>query len=113
MSRQIHISDKAMHDIEAALAWTLEQFGERKYAEYREIIRLALIDIATNPNQAPAKHRPEIHPDARTFHLSRRGQRSRHFLLFRIVDDQTIEIGRLLYDAMELSSHLPPEYEPT
>jgi len=71
---------------------------------------LALKDIAADPDQYPATSRDEIHPDARTFHIARKGQRARHFFLFRIKDDEYIEMARLLHDSMELSNHLPPDY---
>ncbi len=112
MSWQIHISRMAQQDIEEALAWTLEHFGERKYEEYRDLIKLALNELATDPRHSQTRRRSEIHPSARTLHLSRRGKRARHFLLFRVVDEQTVEVGRLLYDAMDISRHLPPEYRP-
>jgi toxin ParE1/3/4 len=40
-------------------------------------------------------------------HISRRGRRGRHFLLYRVVDGQIIEIGRILYDRMDPQRHPP------
>jgi toxin ParE1/3/4 len=111
MSFTLRISATARRDIEDVLAYTLAQFGERKRAEYRLLIQLALADIRADPNKTPAKRRPELHRDARTFHIARAGRRARHFLLFRVVDGEIVEIGRLLHDAMELRRHLPEGFE--
>lgn len=105
MPFQIRISAQAQRDIEDALAWTLKEFGESKYDEYRELIREALVDIAMNPDAA--RRRPELHASARTFHIARRGRRARHFLLLRVAPDGIVEIGRLLHDGMDLQLHLP------
>lgn len=97
MSHTLRISNRAARDIEEVLAYTLAQFGARKRAEYRALIRDALADIAADPHRAPAKHRPELHPGARTFHIARRGKRARHFLLYRVIGDEFVDVGRLLH----------------
>lgn len=112
MHRQLRISHQARADIKEVLARTLTQFGERKYEQYLELIRMALHEIAANPEHRRAKRRPEIHERARTFHIARHGQRARHFFLFRAAEDGTVEIGRFLYDGMELARHLPKAYGP-
>lgn len=109
MSWNLRISKQTQREIDEVLAWTLREFGTHKYDEYRELIRSALIDIARDPSIA--RPRPELHESARAFHIARRGKRARHFLLLRIVDDNIVEIGRLLYDGMDLKTHLPPGYE--
>jgi len=107
MAVTFRISTQAKRDIEHALAWTLREFGERQYDEYRELIRSALLDVARRPELS--RHRPEIHEHARTFHIARAGHRARHLLLLRIGDDGIVEIARLLHDAMDLRSHLPDD----
>lgn len=107
MRHKLRFSPQAVRDIEEALEYTLEQFGERKQEQYKDLIRLALADIAVNPDDPRAKRRPELHPDARTFHLSRRGMHARHFLLYRVTADRHVDIGRLLHDSMDLARHVP------
>jgi toxin ParE1/3/4 len=34
----------------------------------------------------------------------------RHFLLYRVTESNTVEIGQNLHDSMELDIHLPKEY---
>ena len=107
MSFTLRFSKQAAQDIENVLAVTLLQFGEGQLSRYRDLIRQALSNLRADPYAPPAKHRPEIHPDARTFHIARRGKRARHLFVYRVVDPSTIEIARLLHDSMELWRHLP------
>jgi len=107
MSFRIRFSKAAVQDIQQVLTFTLEEFGERQYQEYRELIRLALADIASNPLRPTSKHRPELHRNARTFHISRQGKRARHFLIYRIMPDKVVDVARLLHDSMDLRRHVP------
>jgi toxin ParE1/3/4 len=107
MTRGLRVSPQAFRDIEDALAYTREQFGDRKFEQYEHLIREALADIAENPEGPRARRRPDIHADARTFHLGHRASRARHFLLYRIAADGHVDIGRLLHDSMDLKRHLP------
>lgn len=111
MSFTLRFSALAIRDIESVLAYTRERFGNQAEEKYRSLIREALLDISSDPHRAPAKHRPEIHADARTFHISRRGGKARHFFLYRIVDRGFVDVGRFLHDSMDLARHLPPDYE--
>jgi len=110
MSFRIRISRRAVRDIEQVLAHTMRQFGPRQYERYKPLIRDALADIAADPVASPAKHRPEIRSDARTFHISREGKHAGHFFLYRVVEDRFVDIGRLLHDSMEVRQHLPESF---
>lgn len=107
MAVHIRISTQAQRDIEEVLAWTLREFGKRQYDQYRDLIRQALIDVARHPERT--RCRPELDDHVRTFHIARRGRGARHFLLLRIGKDGVVEVGRLLYDGMDLRSHLPQD----
>jgi toxin ParE1/3/4 len=109
MPFRIHVSNQARRDIAEALAWTRDRFGEDKEEEYWDLILAAFADLARDPEKA--RRRPELHPQARTFHIARRGKRARHFLLLSIAEPDTVEIARLLHDSMDLASHLPQGYE--
>jgi toxin ParE1/3/4 len=113
MRRQLRFSRRAARDIENVLAHPLKQFCEQKYQEYKTLIHQALADLAAGPNRPPAKRRPELHHDARTFHIARPGKRARHFFLYRVVGNEFIDIGRLLHDAMDLQRHLPKGFDST
>ncbi|MCG8557294.1 MAG: type II toxin-antitoxin system RelE/ParE family toxin [Proteobacteria bacterium] len=110
MGRQIRIADAAHKDIAEVLRHTRKEFGRRKYLQYRALIELALQELARDPLGSTTRQRKELHPAARTYHIARRGKRVRHFFLYRVSDEGVVEIGRLLYDGMELTRHLPRGY---
>jgi plasmid stabilization system protein ParE len=89
------------------LGYTLEEFGEAKYLEYRALIGLALKTLAATP--MVGKRRPEIHPDAWTYHIARHGRKARHLFLYRIRD--VVEVARFLYDAMDFPRQRPKEWK--
>jgi toxin ParE1/3/4 len=111
MSFRLRISKRAVRDIEQAIAYTLQHFGERKHEVYKSLIREALADVAAHPLAPPAKPRPELHRNARTFHIARKGKPARHFFLYRVVGKEFLDIGRLLHDSMDLQRHLPEGFE--
>lgn len=52
----------------------------------------------------------EIGPGLLTLHMARKGNKGRHFVLFRITpnrDERTIDVLRLLHDTMDISRYLP------
>lgn len=111
MKYKLRFSRQAVQDIADVLAFTAEQFGQGQRQRYQQIIGQALAEIADDPENMHARRRPEIHAEARTMHLARRGRPARHFLLYRVTSDQFVDIGRLLHDSMELRRHLPPGFE--
>jgi plasmid stabilization system protein ParE len=100
------LSPRAYAHIVDVLAFTLERFGETKYLDYLALIGIALETLESRPNAG--KRRPEIHPDAWTFHIARPGRRARHIFLYRIRAD--VEIASFLYDAMDLRRQHPKEW---
>jgi toxin ParE1/3/4 len=122
MSRFI-ISPAAERDIESILAWTHEQFGTSGRLRYEALLVRAILDVADDAQRAGIQKRPEIAPEARTYHLFHSRNRveaaigqvhnPRHLLLYRTRDDGRIEIGRVLHDSMDFSRHLPDEYRRT
>ncbi|HBE69096.1 MAG TPA: plasmid stabilization protein ParE [Planctomycetaceae bacterium] len=119
--RLFRISSVAESDIEDILAWTHERFGEAARVRYEALIAQAIIDIASNPDRNGCTPRHELAKSASTYHLhwsrnqvseaTGRVKRPRHFLLYRIADNGTIEIGRVLHDSMELARHLPTDFD--
>jgi toxin ParE1/3/4 len=110
----------AERDITSILAWTHEHFGEQARLRYEALLVQAIVDVAEDPERPGSALRHEISRVACTYHLwhSRnhvdvaigRVRRPRHLLIFRFTDENQIEIGRVLHDSMDLSSHLPVEY---
>jgi toxin ParE1/3/4 len=107
MKFKLRFSNEVLRDLDRVLIYTGEHFGPQKYREYQQLIRSALRSIESHPFRAPAKSRPDIHPDAMTFHIAKRGQHARHLFLYRVREDQRVEISRLLHDSADLQQHLP------
>jgi toxin ParE1/3/4 len=117
---RFEIAPTAARDLEAILLWTYQEFGERAMERYKALLTQAIRDVAHDPQLAGSTGRPEIADSARTYHLihSRhnvaaklgRVKRPRHFLLYRIRQDGTVQIGRVLHDSMDLARHVPDEY---
>lgn len=117
--KRYHLSSSASRDIEQILAWTELRFGEQAKSRYQLLIIQAIRDIVADPQRAGCIRRPDLRDRMRTYHLrfSRdrvkparlRVKRPRHFLILRIVAEDTIEIGRVLHDGMDLMRHLPPD----
>lgn len=102
----IVIHPRAEAQIVDVLDYTLATFGEAKYLDYRDLIGLALETIEATPTAG--KRRPEIHPDAWTYHIARRGRHARHLFLYRI--QEVVEVASFLYEAMDLPRQRPREW---
>ncbi|MFT5387702.1 MAG: toxin ParE1/3/4 [Candidatus Omnitrophota bacterium] len=117
---KVKISDAARQDVANILTYTNDQFGTQIQKKYSRLIQQAIKDVQEDPERPGVKRRPEICDIARTYHIfySRDNTKSRgntikkprHLLLFRISEDNELEIGRILHDSMELELHLPNEY---
>ncbi|HEY3796871.1 MAG TPA: type II toxin-antitoxin system RelE/ParE family toxin [Caulobacteraceae bacterium] len=110
----------AEDDIVDILAWSRAQFGEAAARRYESLITSAMADLIADPFRPGSADRPELGPGARSWHLrtSRRrvgrGDRGvgrpRHLLIYRIETDVVV-VGRVLHDAMELTRHLPDDWD--
>jgi toxin ParE1/3/4 len=117
---EVIIAPRARSDIASILAWTEECFGPQTLKRYTKLITTAIEQIAENPECAGSSERPEIAEHCRTYHLyfSRKSagragdriRRPRHLLLYRVTESNSVEIGRVLHDSMDLHAHLPEEY---
>ena len=109
MSRpwRIRLSDQAERDLIAISRWTAENFGHSQAEQYVETILQAIDDLIAGPETLGTKARDELAPGIRTLHTARHGRKARHFVVFRVADDQVLEVLRLLHDSMDLARHLP------
>jgi toxin ParE1/3/4 len=118
---RFRLAPQAERDIEAILAWTHEEFGEKARRRYEALLAKAILDVAESPGRPGSHDRPEIAPAARTYHIRHsrawvkrtagKVERPRHFLLYRTRDDGTVEIGRVLHDGMDLRRHLSDDFQ--
>jgi toxin ParE1/3/4 len=105
---RVRLGAVAEIDFANVLKWTAENFGPRQARVYRDTIVQAIGELADGPDVAGSAARNEILRGLRTLHVSRRGRRGRHLLVYRVTEDGTIEIARILHDGMDLSRHLSP-----
>lgn len=116
----LRISHQAQSDILDILRYTQRTFGEGARQRYQRLIQAALIALLVDPERPGSKARSDIFPGLRSLHLyhcrlavaSGRVIKPRHIVLYRIVANQTLEIVRILHDAMEISRHLPASDQP-
>ena len=109
------LTQTARADIVSILAWSHEQFGEEARKRYEALIATAIRDAASRSDDGGHTLRPELGEGVFTWHLTRsrarapggRVHRPRHFLVCRR-DGDTLVIGRVLHDAMDLRRHVDP-----
>lgn len=117
---RLRLSALAEQDIEAILAHSEANFGERARLRYEALLEAGLQQIATDPKRPAVRVREDLGPGVLTYHLHYARERAqtdhgtvkrpRHLLLFRIAAQDLLDVGRILHDAMELSEHLPAEF---
>jgi toxin ParE1/3/4 len=106
----VRLAAAAEANLQSIIDWTLEQFGDKQALVYIDTISAALEALSDGPTTEGVKERPEIAKALFTLHVARGNRRGRHLVLFRVVDKgraRTIEVLRLLHDAMELERHIP------
>lgn len=116
---QHHVSAPAQSDIVNILRHYQAQFGIACRQRYQDLILTALEDIAAVPYRIGSSFRDEIAPGLRSFHLfhSRKRaansegvvQKPQHVIFYRLADDQSIEVVRLVHETLEARLYLPKE----
>lgn len=109
------LTHAARDDIVSILAWSDERFGEEARMRYEALIATAIRDAASRSDDGGHVPRPELAEGVFSWHLSRsrartpggKVHRPRHFLICRH-DGDTLVIGRVLHDAMDLRRHVDP-----
>jgi toxin ParE1/3/4 len=104
---RVRLTDQAERDLIAISRWTAENFGLPQAEQYIETILQAIDDLIAGPETLGTKARDELAPGIRTLHAARQGRKARHFVVFRVADDQVVEVLRLLHDSMDLARHMP------
>jgi toxin ParE1/3/4 len=107
----------AQADIVNALTWTTQRFGVVAQKRYEQLLSSAFVALLSEPARIGSIARPELGDGVRSFHLRyARTQssvgRPRHLILYRVGNAGTVEVGRVLHDAMELDRHVQFEFPP-
>lgn len=106
----VRLTATAEADFQNIIDWTHDQLGEKQALVYEETVVAALEALSDGPTTIGVKERPEIAKGLFTLHVARGNRRGRHFVLFRVAErgrTRTIEVLRLLHDAMDLHRHIP------
>ncbi|MHA6195273.1 type II toxin-antitoxin system RelE/ParE family toxin [Pseudomonas wadenswilerensis] len=108
---KVRISRQASTDMADILRYTESKFGAGARGRYKELLHAGLRAIGEDPLLAGSQTRPEIAADIRSLHLifcrkQARVLKPRHILFYRLGSDQTVELIRVLHEAMELAAHL-------
>lgn len=107
----VRLAAAAEDDFIEILRWTAEHFGDEQARIYANTLSSALEELGAGPNLVGVQARNDIAKGLFTLHVARPGRKGRHFVMFRIGRDQrgeTIDVLRILHDAMDLPRHVPP-----
>ena len=109
----VQLSARAGDDFDEIIDWTADRFGRRQANSYVTTLSEALRALSRGPTVTGVRTRPEIGSHIYTLHVARGGRRGRHFILFRVDQEEarTIVVLRILHDAMDLVRHVPPDGE--
>jgi toxin ParE1/3/4 len=98
-------SARAKRDIVEVLQFTKRKWGDAQAREYAALIGEALVAIATDPRCG--KPLDELFPGLRAYSIRQPGRPARHIVFYRVRATGTVELVRLLHDAMDFKKHVP------
>jgi toxin ParE1/3/4 len=117
---KLRLSVPAERDIEDILAHSETEFGETARLRYETLLAAALNDLLSDPDRAGVRLRDDLGPNVRSYHLLLARDRAkgaygivhkpRHMVIFRLTVPDTLDVGRVLHDAMEIADHIPTEF---
>ena len=94
-------------DYQEIVKKSAQDFGAIEAEVYAETLEMAINALREKgPKTIGAKKREEIGPGIFTLHAARHERKASHFLVFRVLEIQTIEILRILHERMDLARHL-------
>jgi toxin ParE1/3/4 len=92
------LTNNAVKDLSDIWNYTVETWSESQADKYYKLILNACPAIAKKPQQG--KVYEEIYPNLK-------GKKaSKHIIFYRIMDDKSIEIARILHERMDLKNKL-------
>lgn len=92
-----HLTRKAVQDLDAIWSYTLDTWSEQQADEYYSSLVDTFVAIAKNPCYLDREY-VEIHPG-----LYRRSCR-KHLVFYRLVENEDVEILRILHERMDIAS---------
>jgi toxin ParE1/3/4 len=113
-TRRLIVAPRARFEIRLIAARILETFGRTTARNYEQLIRQAFRDVGEDPTRAAARRFDDEDPPLWAYHLTYSRPRTsalqrigqpRHLLIYSF-DEHSVEILRVLYDAMDLRKHV-------
>jgi toxin ParE1/3/4 len=106
---KVWLTDTAKSDLRNIINWTADHFGDGQAKSYSEMISSALRTLKAGPKTVGVRCRDDL--DSGTFILSvaRSSKRGRHLIVFKIAPEsngKTLQVLRVLHDAMDLPRHI-------
>jgi len=99
----LRVSSDADEDIESIFRYTVRKLGFDQADSYYGLLASARDRIAANPFLPGSKNREDLSVGCRTL------QCGKHMFFFRIRDN-TVEIARILHQAMDFEKHVSDEH---
>lgn len=114
---RLRLSATAQADNVNLLTWTTEHFGGPARERYERLLSAALAELLADPERIGSAARPELGSGVRSYHLPHcrtraRVARPRHLILYRMGEAGSVDVGRVLHDAMELEHHVRFDFSP-
>ncbi|TAK26293.1 MAG: type II toxin-antitoxin system RelE/ParE family toxin [Chloroflexota bacterium] len=106
MNWRIRLGGEAERDFVAIIRWTIERFGKRPARVYRDTLTAAIAALGHGQDLPGSALRNEIAPGLRSVHVAGSGRRGRHFIVYRPIDLNIIEVVRILHDSTDPGRHL-------
>jgi toxin ParE1/3/4 len=106
---QVILSAEAEKDFSRILMYTRDTFGPHQAEIYETTLLNAIALLDGGPDILGSIARDELRPGIRSLHVARGSRRGRHVIMYRTTANQTIDVVRILHDAMDLARHIPPE----
>jgi toxin ParE1/3/4 len=95
---KVKFTNQAVKDLSDIWNYTVDTWSETQAAKYYKLIINACSEIAKKPQIG--KDYPDIYPDLK-------GKiASKYIIFYRLMEDQSIEITRILHDRMDLKRKL-------
>lgn len=108
------LSQAAEDDYVQIMRTSLRDFGRPASIRYKELMSQAIRQVTQDPERHGSR---AFEKGVRLYHLRHAAKdalidgiivrKPRHFIVYRMSESGTLQIVRILYDAMNLEQHLP------
>ncbi len=121
----VNVTQRAWSDVELVLLGTARGW-KRRTRTFDALVKSGLEAIQDDPSSGKSHRIREVFLSprrdvktslrlsrplsVRTFHLRHVGRPAVHQFLYRIVGEDTVEVGRLLHQGMPIQHHIPLEW---